>query len=448
MGKKNNIVLVVDSGGRGSVLVDKYLQSRHVAKVIAVPGNDLMLINTRKPVQIYPQLKTTSIPEILEICMKENVSLVDVAQDNAVEAGLVDALIKKGIRVIGPTKLAGQIEWDKAWAREFGEQHNIPQPVFKICYSQKEGFDYLKSQPDQPWFIKASGLAEGKGALPADNNKEAMKMVKEMTRFGKNGKTFLIEKWLRSENNESAEEFSMFVVCDGEHFKIIGSAQDHKRVNNFDRGENTGGMGCVSSPLVLTPQIKKEIKTKILKPTIKGLKEEGRPYKGILYLGGIIVKQNGRLCPYVIEFNARWGDPEAEVILPGITNDLFEMDMSVLEGNIDKLNIQADGKSRVVIAGVSKGYPSNYENIKGKQIFGLDKARKIKGIHLYGASVKVVDKKYYVHGGRLFYIVGEGRSIIEARRKAYEAMSLIHIDGNNLHYRTDIGWRDVQRLQK
>lgn len=448
MKSKNNTVLIIDSGGRGAALVAKYLQSKYVGRVIAIPGNDLMRINTSKPVLIYPYLKTTSIPEILEVCLKERVSLVDVVQDNAVEAGLVDVLIKNNIQAVGPTKLAGQIEWDKAWARNFGKRHNIPQPVFEICNSPKEGFNFLKSQPDQSWFIKASGLAEGKGALSARSNKEARKMVKEMARFGKSGKTFLIEKWLKSEDNEPAEEFSMFVVCDGKHYKIIGSAQDHKRVNNFDEGENTGGMGCSSSPLVLTPQIRKAIETKIIKPTIKGLREENIAYKGILYLGGIIIKHKGQLVPYVIEFNARWGDPEAEVILPGITNDLFEINMAILEGNVNKVNIQTDHKSRVVITAVSKGYPTNYEKVKGKEVFGLDEARKIKGVRLYGAGIKVIGKKYYAYGGRLFYIVGEGKSIIQARQKAYEAIALVHIDGNNLHYRTDIGWRDVQRLQR
>lgn len=448
MKNKNKIVLVVDSGGRGSALVVKYLQSKHVGKVIAIPGNDLMKIKTNKPVQIYSNLKTTSIPEILEICIKEHVSLVDVAQDNAVEAGLVDVLIKNKIQVVGPTKLAGQIEWDKAWARNFGERHNIPQPVFKICKSVKEGFDYLESQPDQSWFIKAAGLAEGKGALPANDNKEAKKMIKEMANFGKSGKTFLIEKWLKSEDNKLAEEFSMFIVCDGEHYQIIGSAQDHKRVNNFDEGENTGGMGCSTPPLVLTSQIRKKIESKIIKPTIKGLIAENRPYKGILFLGGIIIKQKDQLTPLVIEFNARWGDPEAEALLPSITTDLFEINMAILAGSIDKINIQTDQKARVVVAGVSKGYPTNYDKVKGKEIFGLEEARKVKGVCLFGAGVKVRGKKYYAQGGRLFYIVGEGKSVIEARQKAYEAMALIHIDGNNLHYRTDIGWRDRQRIRR
>lgn len=440
-----NTVLVIDGGGRGAALVDKYAQSEHVEKVIAVPGNDLMKINTDKQVQIYSQLKTTSVPEILEICERESVNLADVAQDNAVEAGLVDALTERGIPTVGPTRDAGQIEWDKAWAREFGERQHIPQPSFKICLSEQEGIDYLKNQPDQPWFVKAAYLTEGKGALPAKNNEEAIQRVLEMKRFKDASRVFLIEKWLKGDDG-LGEEFSTYVFSDGERYEMIGSAQDHKRVNNFDEGENTGGMGCSSPPLVLTPEFMREVEVKILDRTISGLMGERRPYKGVLYLGGMVVKQKTQLNPYVIEFNARWGDPEAQVILQGLLNDLFEISMAIAQGNISGLQLLNDGKSRVVVAGASKGYPGDYEVVKGRQIYGLDEARKVDGIKVYGAGVKAEDGKYFANGGRLFYVVGEGKTVIDARQKAYEAMSLVHIEGNNLHFRTDIGWRDVERL--
>lgn len=441
-----NTVLVVDGGGRGSVLVDKYAQSEYVERVIAVPGNDLMGINTDKPVQTYPRLKTTSIPEILEICERGGVSLVDVAQDNAVEAGLVNALTGIGIPTVSPTRDAGQIEWDKAWAREFGERHDIPQPSFKICLSEQEGIEYLQNQPDQPWFVKAAYLAEGKGALPARNNKEAIQRVLEMRRLKDAGRVFLIEKWLKGEDG-SGEEFSTYVFSDGEHYKMVGSAQDHKRANNFDEGENTGGMGCSTPPLVLTPELLREVELKIFDRAILGLSTEGRPYKGVLYLGGMVIKQRGQMSPYVIEFNARWGDPEAQVILPGLLNDLFEVSMAIVRGDISALRLRVDHKSRIVITGASKGYPGDYEAVKGKQIYGLDEVRRINDIKVYGSGVRVRDGKYFANGGRLFYIVGEGETVIEARRKAYEAMSLLSVEGNNLHFRTDIGWRDVERIR-
>jgi phosphoribosylamine---glycine ligase len=441
-----NIVLVVDGGGRGSALVDKYAQSPHVKKIIAVPGNDLMKINTNKSVETYQKIKTTNTVEILKLCKDKKVNLVDVAQDNAIEAGLANLLSENNIPIVGPTKEAGEIEWNKAWAREFGQKYNLPQPFFKVCLSEKEGIKFLKDQPDQKWFVKTAYLAEGKGALPAKNNKEAVERVKEIKKFGKAGKVFLIEKWLKGDD-DFAEEFSTFVFSDGKNYKVIGSAQDHKRALNYDEGENTGGMGCSSPPLVLTPKILKEIEN-IFDKTIKGLKNEGRPYKGVLYLGGMIIKLKGKLTPYVIEFNARWGDPEAQVILPGVTNDLFEMSMDIARGNIKNLKIKTDGKARVVVTGASKGYPGNYDEVKNKQIYGLKEARKVKGIKIYGAGIKEENGKHYAFGGRLFYIVGEGKNVVEAKQRAYEAMSLISIEGNNLHFRTDIGWRDVERLRK
>ena len=444
--KTGNTVLIIGGGGRESVLVDKYAQSKYVKRIIAVPGNDLMQGNTNKIIKTYQQLKTTNVKEILEICDEEKVSLVDVAQDNAVEAGLVDELTQKGIPVVGPTMNAGQIEWDKAWAREFGKRHKLPQPSFKICSSEKEGINYLKKQPNQPCFIKAAYLAEGKGALSAKNNKEAVERVKEMRRFEKAGKVFLIEKWLKGDS-DFAEEFSTFIFSDGKHYQIIGSAQDHKRVNNFDEGENTGGMGCSTPPLVLTSEIKNDVK-KIFDKTISGLRSEERQYKGVLYLGGMVIKRKNKLKPYIIEFNARWGDPEAQAILPGLTNDLFEISMAIAKGNISNLKIKTDGKARIVVAGASKGYPGDYNKVKGKQIYGLDKARKVDGVKIYGAGIKKENGKFYANGGRLFYIVGEGKTVIEARKKAYEAMSLIFIEDNSLHFRTDIGWRDVQRLKE
>jgi phosphoribosylamine--glycine ligase len=443
-----NTVLVVDGGGRGATLVDKYAQSEHVERVIAVPGNDLMRINTDKPVQTYPQLKTTSVSEILEICERERIGLVDVAQDNAVEAGLVDALTQRGIPTVGPTRDAGQIEWDKAWAREFGERQGIPQPSFRICLSQQEGFEYLQSQPDQPWFVKAAYLAEGKGALPARNNEEAIRKVQEMERFKDAGNVFLIEKWLQSDDGSAGEEFSTYVFSDGEHYKVIGSAQDHKRVNNFDEGENTGGMGCSTPPLVLTPDLLRDVEMGVLDKTVAGLRAEGRPYKGVLYLGGMAIRERGKQNPYVIEFNARWGDPEVQVVLPGLVNDLFDVSMAIAKGDISNLQLQTDGKSRVVVTGASKGYPGDYKEVRGKQIYGLDEVKDISGVRVYGAGVKEEDGKYYANGGRLLYIVGEGETVIDARRKAYEAMSIVSIEGNNLHFRTDIGWRDVARLRQ
>lgn len=439
--KERAKVLVVDGGGRGAALVDKYAQSDHVSRVFAVPGNDLMGVNSEKPVQTYPNLKTTSIKEIIEICKDEKVDLADVAQDNAVAAGLVNVMQGEGIPVIGPTREAGQVEWSKAWAREFGDRHELPQPSFTICRTMKEGIGFINSQSDQPWFIKADGLTEGKGSLPAHNNNEAVRRIKELkNRFSEAAQVYLIERWL------DGEEFSTFIFSDGESFRVVGSAQDHKRVFNHDQGENTGGMGCSSPPLLLTPEIIGAINKQILTRTTQGLRDEGRIYKGVLYLGGMVAHQDNN--PYVIEFNARWGDPEAQVILPGLVGDLFEVSMAIVAGNISKASFSLDGKSRVVVAGVSRGYPGDYSSVRGKRVYGLDEAMKTRGVKVYSAGISVEDGVHYANGGRLFYIVGEGATVIESRQRAYEAIAVISVEGNNLHYRTDIGWRDMERLKQ
>src|SRR3990167_10123052 len=181
-------VLVVDGGGRAAALAHKYSQSKHVRKLLVVPGNDLIRINTKKPVKIFPHLKTTDTTEIVEIAKKEKVDLVDVAQDDAVACGLSDSLTKAGIKVFGPSKSAGQIEWDKAWARKFMKQFNIPAPSFKICHSETEGSNFIKNQKEEKWFVKASGLAAGKGAIFAKNKKEVQVAVGKMKNFGASGK--------------------------------------------------------------------------------------------------------------------------------------------------------------------------------------------------------------------------------------------------------------------
>jgi phosphoribosylamine--glycine ligase len=434
--KSKITVLVVDGGGRGSALVDKYLQSNLVKQVIAIPGNDLMTINSPKPVKIYPQLKTTSIKEIIDICHTQKIDLVDVAQDNAVAAGLVDELIKQNIPVIGPTKSAGQLEWDKSWSRDFMKKYQIPSPKYYVFQSLKSGFDFLDKTHDQPWFIKAAGLAEGKGVIAASNNIEAKSAIKEMSRFGNSGETYLLEDWL------VGEEFSAFAAVDGQHFQMLGFAQDHKRVNDFDEGPNTGGMGCVSNPLIVDQNIKSQVK-QIFQKTVKGLIQERRLYKGILYLGGMVVGKK----VFVIEFNARWGDPEAQVIIPSIQTDFIKMNQAIIDGKINKLKIKIDKKTRVVVAGTSKGYPVSYETVKGKQIFGLDTLLKSKKIKIFGAGVKTKNDKFLAYGGRLFYLMAEGKDVIEARKNIYQNLSLVSIEGNNLHFRTDIGWRDIDRLR-
>lgn len=424
-------VLVVDGGGRGAVLVHKYSQSKHVGRLIAIPGNDLFKLNSKKPVKIFPRLLTTSVKEIVEICKKEKVDLVDVAQDNAIEAGLSDRLIKEGIQTVGPTRAAGRIEWDKAWARDFMKKYKIPSPSYNVFNSKKQAKEFIGKNPYKKFFVKASGLAEGKGAISAENKEEAYLAIDQMAKFGKAGKTFVIEEWLEG------EEFSMFAITDGKTFKILGSAQDHKRLYYGDLGPNTGGVGSTSNPSIVNKNVYQQAE-RIIKKTIDGLAKEGRIYKGVLYLGAMVVGEK----VFVIEFNSRWGDPEAEVLVPGILNDFYELGLSIYEEKLNKLKLRIDGKIRIAVTGSLRPGAES----KKRELFGLEQVLGLPKITVYGSRVTTENKKYFVSQGRLFHLVSEGKSIIEARRKAYEAMSLLYIEGNNLHFRTDIGWRDLERI--
>ena len=425
-------VLVVDGGGRAAALAHKYLQSKHVQKLLVVPGNDLIRIISKKPVKIFPHLRTTDTAEIVEIAKAEKVDLVDVAQDDAVACGLSDSLIDAGIKVFGPTKLAGQVEWDKAWARKFMKKFNILAPSFKICRSEAEGIKFIESQKDSKWFIKAAGLAAGKGAIFAKNKKDAKTAVGKMKNFGASGKTYLIEECI------DGEEFSAFALVSDKNFQIIGFAQDHKQVFDGDNGTNTGGMGCSSPPQVVTKKVEVQV-TSIIKKTVQGLFKLKRRYLGVLYLGGMANKK-GKV--WVIEFNARWGDPEAQVILPSVKNDYFELVTSLLKGLM--LKIEKDNKYRIVVAAASKGYPGDYSKVTGKKIIGFENL--LKKATVFGAGAQWENNKWTASGGRLFYVLGEGQNVAQAREMAYNALSLVDVEGNNLHYRTDIGWRDVARF--
>ena len=428
-------VMIVDAGGRAAALAAKYLESKLVSAVVVVPGNDLIAYMHKKA-KIYPNVKVTDTSQITKIALEEKVDLVDVAQDDAVAAGVVDALVASDIKVLGPTKLAGQIEWDKSWSKNFMKKIKIPSAAYIICYSQKEGLSYIKKQKDASWFIKASGLAAGKGALFAKNNKDAQEKIKQMQNFGKAGETFVIEKCL------FGEEFSAFALCDGQTFQILGYAQDHKTVFENNEGPNTGGMGCSSPPMAITKDIEKQTAV-IFKKAVSGLQNIKRPYVGILYLGGIIDKNRRVLT---IEFNARWGDPEAQVVIPAVKNDFYTLATAAVGKKIKSVKIKKDNKYRIAITCASRGYPQDYSKVGGKQIFGLKIINS--QVKILGAGVRVAGNKYFARGGRLFYVLAEGKNILEARKYAYEAIAQIFIEGNNMHTRGDIGYRDLERFYK
>lgn len=430
-------VLIVGQNGREHVLAVTYAKSKKVKKVVMTPGNGLTDFENKK-IKNYPDVSMMDFDGIIKVCKKEKIDLVDVAQDDVIAAGYVDKFKKIGIVAFGPSQKASQLEWDKEWARNFMVKYKLPVPHFKSFNNQKSAIEYVNKLPDQLLFIKASGLAFGKGVIRTTSKEEVVEAIKQMSTFGKSGKTFLIEEGL------VGKEFSLFAICDGENFVIAKSAQDYKTIYDGNKGPNTGGIGSVAPASAVTTSMIRIIESTIIKPTLAGMKKEGRSYSGILYLGGIIThstssgQANG---VKIIEFNARWGDPEAEVILPSIQTDYVDIVSAVLEKKLKKIKIKFDKKVRVSLAGCSRGYPLDYSAVKGKEIFGLQKAIKQPNISIFGSGITRKGDRFFANGGRIFHVVAEGKDVLDARKKAYNAMSLISIEGDNLHYRTDIGLR-------
>ncbi len=436
-------ILIVGSGGREHTLAAGYALSKKVKKIIVTPGNGL-ISQTSQKIKTEPTVAATDFDGVVELARKYKIDLVDVAADDQLAEGFVDKLQALGIKAFGPTQKAAEIEWNKDWARHFMQKYKLPIPHYETFTDAKKAIAYVQNLKEQVLYVKASGLALGKGAIRAENKKETIAAINSMKNFGKAGDTFLIEQCL------VGEEFSLFAICDGKNYQIVGTAQDHKTVYEHDKGPNTGGMGCVSNPKVVTPEVLKEAEGKILKPFMEGMQKEGRAYVGILYLGAMKTHSasSGQATGVkVVEFNARWGDPEAEVIVPSLKTDYLTIVQAVLAHKLNKIKIKHDNLSRVSVAGCSRGYPVDYSRVKGKVITGLEKVMKLPNVKVFGAGIVKQGKNFVAHGGRVFHIVGEGKTLQEARKKAYDAMAMVDIEGNNLHFRKDIGWRDMERVK-
>lgn len=449
--RRESSVVIIGSGGREAALAERYSQSDGVRKIIAIPGNDMMQDVSQvkvESVNIEPK-NTKVIADFLEGRRRE-IALVDVAPEDALAEGLVDRLEDAHIPAFGPTKSAARLESDKSYARQFGRWIGLPQPDYMELRYGQTLLDEIEDRfgEGKKVTVKARGLASGKGVIIAEGREEIDIAVERLrSQYRAASRSILIEEFL------DGEEFSVFAISDGNSYRIVGSAQDHKRVNDNDTGDNTGGMGAVSNPLILNDEGLMEGVNEILKKVFDGHAKRGQRgdvYKGILYLGGMAVREEGKLMPYVVEFNCRWGDPEAQVLIPGLSKnvDLLALNRGIaLEENVP-LVVSSDRRVRVAVAAAAKGYPGKMpRGMNKKRINGVEEAQRTGGVKVYGANVKKEDNKYYVNGGRILYVVGEGMDVIEARERAYEGMSQLSVEGDNLHFRTDIGYRDVNRIQ-
>ncbi len=465
-------VMIIDGGARGHALALAYRGNHpHFKKeeeVFVAPGNKGMENNFvnrefslwEDSINIVPTVSLKDPNSILEAARIIKPDLVDVAQDDALALGTVDLLQQHGFNTFGPTRKAAQIEWDKGWAREFMQRHNIPHPEFRTFQkiidlertNRSEVISYASQLLDRSGivFLKASGLYAGKGVVSATNMMEVREALSEIYKMGSASQTFLVEEGMRG------EEFSYYALVKGTDFACFQSAQDNKRVWNGDKGQNTGGMGA-NSPALVTKGLERRIEDEIIRPTVEGLASEGRPYNGILYLGGMVC-EDGSIK--VVEFNSRWGDPECQVILPalkGKSKNYFKLITAenlseVTEIGDGRSTIEQDGLARVCIVGASVGYPGNYE--QGKKIsFSRPGLNPHLNAYLLSAGINVVDGQMYTRGGRVLNVLsgyaGAGdKTVSDARVKALQKIACISIEGNGLHYRTDIAWRDVEREQK
>lgn len=439
---------ITDAGGRGAAIADWVGRSKHVRRIIGTPGSALMGIN------VPPHISFASVPstlsaetgrQIAAALTRENTTYFEICQDDAVAADVRGVLESWNYRnIIGPSKAAGEIESSKIWGRNFMRKYDIPHPKFHAFSDPSDAVRFLVNWPEEKgWAVKADGSAAGKGVIIAKNRAEAHDAIYAMRSFGDAGKKFLLEDLIVDKDGQVGEEFSAYAVCDGEHWQTLGYAQDHKRVFDGDQGPNTGGMGCVSNPLIMTPDIIAQTNV-IFEKTFKGLREEERPYKGVLYLGGMVV--DGKVI--VVEDNARWGDPEAQVIIPSIQNDYIEFVNAVVEQRIDRLRVETDDLVRVVVALTSKGYPGDTKAAAGKEIYGMQQLLKVPNLRFYGGGMKYADGKYLMNGGRVGYFVGEGKNVEEARNVVYGALEeYLRVEDDMGHYRKDIGYRDVARLR-
>lgn len=421
-------VLVVGGGGREHALVWKIAQSPRMSKLYCTPGN----AGISEQATILP-IKANDLNGLLEFALKEMIDLTVVGPEEPLTKGIVDLFESKGLSIFGSSKKAAEIEGSKAFAKEMMKKYHIPTGSYEIFEDPEEAKKYIRKQ-GAPIVVKADGLAAGKGVIVCNTVEEAIQWVERIMvekTFGEAGNRVVIEEYL------VGEEASYIAFTDGKAILPMASSQDHKPIFDGDRGPNTGGMGAYSPAPVVTDQVHERIHEKILRPMIQGMGEEGRPYKGVLYAGLMI--HNGH--PRVLEFNARFGDPETQPVLMRMKGDIMPILEACIKGNLSGCKIEWDSRAAVCVVMSSKGYPGDYE--KGKPISGLKEVSRMEDVFVFHAGTALKNDQIITNGGRVLGVTGLGKDIPRAIERTYQAVKKISWEG--VHYRTDIGQKALCR---
>src|SRR5690625_927543 len=419
--------LIIGSGGREHAFAIELAKSKRCKSLFVAPGN----AGTAKIATNLKDLKVNDFKAIEEAVLENKIEMIVVGPEVPLVEGIVDHFKQndnlKHIKIIGPSKKAAQLEGSKAFAKDFMEQYNIPTAAYKSFTKNTiaEGEAFLETLT-APYVLKADGLAAGKGVLILDTLKEAKEEFRSMLldeKFGEASQTVVIEEFL------TGIELSVFVLTDGKDYKILPSAKDYKRIGEGDTGLNTGGMGAVSPVPFANEELIKKVEERIIKPTVRGIQEENMDYIGFIFLG-LMVNASGD--PYMIEYNARMGDPESEVVLPRIQSDLLELLEAAADQRLEDVKVKIDSQSAATVMLVSGGYPEDFE--KGKLISGIDS---VKDSIVYHAGTKLEKGELLTNGGRVLAVTSLADSFQEAIKKSYQSIEKISFD--RMYYRTDIG---------
>ena len=416
---------VLGSGGREHAICYKLKQSSKIKKLFCIPGN----AGTKK---IAKNIKAdiSNFDKLYQVIKKNKIELVIVGPEQPLVDGIVDYLNKKKVRVFGPDKYASQLEGSKAFMKNLCRKHNIPTANFCIFDNFDDASEFIKKN-GAPIVVKADGLAAGKGVSICTSVEEALKNTKEILdgKF-KSSKRVVLEEFIEG------EEISYFAIVDKNSYHFFGSAQDHKRVGENDTGPNTGGMGAYSPSALLTKELENKIKQKIIQPTLKAMKDLGHPYRGFLYAGLMINKDE----PYLIEYNIRMGDPECQVIMMRLKTDLLEIIDSTINNKLHNIKIKWSKKNSITIVLCAKGYPLNY--LKNSEIKNLSKIKLDDSNQIFHAGTYSKNNKIYSNGGRVLNITSCSESLVKARNNSLSNINKINWkDG---FFRKDIGWKAIK----